>query len=145
METDIVVAYVDNTDKVWLKTYIEYCERTNNRIKIGNLHSSRYEDIGLINYQLKLIEKNMPWIKNIFLLVSNKEQIPQGISDKVKPILHEQFIPLKFLPTFNSTTIEMFLWNIPNLSEHFIYANDDMLPTKPMLETDFFENGNSKY
>ena len=28
------------------------------------------------------------------------------------------------LSNSNSTTIEMFLYNIPNLSEHFIYAND---------------------
>ena len=35
----------------------------------------------------------------------------------------------------------MFLWNIPNLSEYFIYANDDMLPTKGMKPSDFFENG----
>ena len=32
----------------------------------------------------------------------------------------------------------MFLWNIPNLAEEFIYANDDMLPIAPLKETDFF-------
>lgn len=140
----MVVAYVDNTDKVWQRNYIEHCQKTNNRIKIADLHSSRFEDIGLINYQLRLIEKNMPFIKNIFLLVSNIEQVPQGISEKVKVVLHEHFIPQKYLPTFNSTTIEMFLWNIPNLSEYFIYANDDMIPTSLMKETDFFENGKIK-
>ena len=52
--------------------------------KIVNIKGARYEDIGLINYQLKLIEKNMPFINRIFLLVSNKEQVPANISDKVK-------------------------------------------------------------
>ena len=32
----------------------------------------------------------------------------------------------------------MFLWNIPNLSEYFIYANDDMLPTGALKPSDFF-------
>lgn len=138
---DFVVPYIDNKDKVWQKNYIEYCQRTNKRIKIADLHSVRYEDIGLINYQLKLIEKNLPFINRIYLLLSNKEQAPKNLSDKVSIVLHEDFIPYKYLPTFNSTTIEMFLWNIPNLSEFFIYANDDMLPTKPMTMEQFFQNG----
>ena len=141
---DFVIAYVDNQDKVWQKTYIEYCQRTNQRVKIADLHSPRYEDIGLINYQLKLVEKNLPFINRIYLLLSNIEQAPKNLSDKVSIVLHKDFIPYKYLPTFNSTTIEMFLWNIPNLSEYFIYANDDMIPTKPMKESDFFEKGKIK-
>ena len=141
---DFVIAYVDNTDKVWQKNYVEYCQSHNKRIKIADLHSARYEDIGLINYQLKLVEKNLPFVNRIYLLLSNKEQAPKNLSDKVQVVLHEDFIPLRYLPTFNSTTIEMFLWNIPNLGEYFIYANDDMIPTKPMCESDFFENDKVK-
>ena len=141
---DLVIAYVDNTDNVWKQNYVNYCIKISRRDKICELHGERYEDIGLINYQLKLVEKNMPFINKIYLLVSNIEQVPKGISDKVVVVLHDQFIPQKYLPTFNSTTIEMFLWNIPNLSERFIYANDDMLPTKPLKETDFFENDKIK-
>ena len=135
---DLVVAYVDNQDPTWRKTFIDYCIKTNQRVKIGDLHGSRFEDIGLINYQLRLANKNMPWLDNIYLLLSNIEQAPKNLPSNVKVVLHKDFIPRQFLPTFNSTTIEMFLWNIPNLQEHFIYANDDMLPCKPMLPNDFF-------
>ena len=143
MTIDLVVPYVDNNDIVWQQTYIQYFLKKDYK-QIAALRSRRYEDIGLINYQLKLIEKNMPFINNIFLLVSNIEQVPQGISDKVKVVLHKDFIPQKYLPTFNSTTIEMFLHNIEGLSEYFIYANDDMLPIRPMEEEDFFHNGKIK-
>lgn len=137
---DMVIPYVNNQDKVWFNKFKDYCIRIGNPSKIVNIKGARYEDIGLINYQLKLIEKNMPFINRIFLLVSNKEQVPANISDKVKVVLHEQFIDYRYLPTFNSTTIEMFLWNIKGLSEYFIYANDDMLPLKPMTADDFFTN-----
>ena len=42
----------------------------------------------------------------------------------------------EFLPTFNSTTIETMPHYIPNLSEHFIYFNDDMFLIKPTKISD---------
>ena len=138
---DMVIPYVDNTDKVWLKIYNEYCIRNNLREKIIDIRSDRYEDnVKLINYQLKLINKHMPWVNKIYLLLMNKEQAPKDLPNNVEIVYHARFIPQEYLPTFNSTTIEMFLWNIPNLSEYFIYANDDMLPFKDLKLNDFFDN-----
>ena len=57
---------------------------------------------------------------------------------KVRIITHEQIIPRKFLPTFNSSVIELFLHKIPGLSEHFIYVNDDFYAWSPMTQNDFF-------
>ena len=142
---DLVIPYVDNTDKVWQQCFMDYCKAHNLMNKVADLHTDRYEDIGLINYQLKLVNKNMPWVNKIFLLLMNREQAPKNLPSNVEIIYHARFIPQRFLPTFNSTTIEMFLWNIPNLSEYFIYANDDMIPMKPLKPTDFFtENGKIK-
>ena len=45
-------------------------------------------------------------------------------------------MPQQCLPTFNSTTIEMFLPKIPDLAEHFIYGNDDMYPMAPSQPSD---------
>lgn len=143
---DMVIPFVDNTDEVWRKIYIDYCKRFNLRNKIVDITTCRYKDnVRLIDYQLKLINKNMPWVNTIFLLLMNREQAPKDLPSNVKIVYHGAFIPQKFLPTFNSTTIEMFLWNIKGLSEHFIYANDDMLPIKPLKPTDFFtEEGKVK-
>ena len=144
IKIDIVIPYVDNTDKVWQKIYNDFCFKNNLREKIIDIHTDRYEDIGLINYQLKLINKHLPWVNKIYLLLMNKEQAPKDLPSNVEIVYHARFIPQKYLPTFNSTTIEMFLWNIPNLSEYFIYANDDMLPFKDLKPSDFFENGKIK-
>ena len=139
---DLVIPYVDNKDKVWQKIFVDYCIRNNLREKIVDMRTDRYEDIGLINYQLKLINKYMPWVNKIYLLLMNKEQAPKDLPSNVQIVYHGAFIPQKFLPTFNSTTIEMFLWNIKDLSEHFIYANDDMLPFKNLKPSDFFTEDN---
>ena len=54
-------------------------------------------------------------------------------------------MPESILPTFNSSTIEMFISKIEGLSEHFIYANDDMYPIASMRKSDFFaEDGRPK-
>ena len=144
MVIDFVIAYVDNTDIVWRKKYIDYCTKNRLQEKIVELSGNRYGGINFINWQIKLVNKNMPWVNKIYLLLSNIEQKPKDLPNNVEIVLHEDFIPYAFLPTFNSTTIEMFLWNIKGLSEHFIYANDDMLPIKPLKPSDFFEEDKIK-
>ena len=136
---DMVIPTVDNTDQVWRKAFIDYCRFNGLQNRIADIQCDRYDDkLKLINYQLKLINKNMPFIRNIYLLLMNREQAPKDLPSNVKIVYHAQFIPQKHLPTFNSTTIEMFLWNIKDLGEYFIYANDDMLPMKQLKESDFF-------
>lgn len=142
---DFVIAYVNNQDLVWRKSFIDYCSKHRLNEKIVELLGSRYGGITFIYDQIKLVNKNMTWINKIYLLLSNIEQIDKSkLPDNVIIVLHEQFIPYIYRPTFNSCTIEMFLWNIPNLSEYFIYANDDMLPTGKLEPTDFFDKGKIK-
>ena len=142
---DFVVPFVDSNDEVWRKAFLDYCKYNNLQNKIADMQTDRYVDkLKLINYQLKLVNKHMPFIRNIYLLLMNKEQAPKDLPSNVKIVYHAQFIPQRFLPTFNSTTIEMFLWNIKDLGEYFIYANDDMLPFKSLTENDFFKDGKIK-
>ena len=137
---DLVIAYVNNKDTVWRDTFVKYCQKNNAREKIVSMLGSRFGGIDFLDYHLRLANKNMPWINKIYLLISNIEQVDKSkLPPNVEIVLHKDFIWNEYLPTFNSCTIEMFLWNIPNLSEHFIYANDDMLPTKLMKQSDFFD------
>ena len=145
MEIDMVIAYVNNQDAVWRKNYIDFCKKHNLNKKIVDLVGARYGGIDFLQYQLKLVNKNMPWLHKIYLLLSNEEQVIKSLlPSNVEIVLHKNFINFNHLPTFNSTTIEMFLWNIPNLSEHFIYANDDMLPIGKLEPSDFFDEETNK-
>lgn len=47
-------------------------------------------------------------------------------------------MPQKSIPCFNSTVIEYFLPFIPNLSEKFLYGNDDTFFGNETKPEDFF-------
>lgn len=134
---DAVITYVDNTESVWQNTYLQYQQTT---------ESPRFRTWDNLKYWFRAIETNMKFINKIHIVVSNIEQIPYWLNtDIVHVVLHKDIIPEKYLPTFNSTTIEMFLHNIEGLSENFLYFNDDMFPLKISNEIDFFENNLPKY
>ena len=136
---DLVIPYVNNNDLVWRKNYVDFCGKNRLQEKIVEMLGAMYGGLTFIYDQLKLAKKNMPWINKIYLLLSNEEQVIHSLlPPNVVCVYHNEFIPGQFLPTFNSTTIEMFLWNIKGLSEKFIYANDDMLPTGALKPSDFF-------
>lgn len=144
-EVDLVIPFVNNREKVWLRTYNEYCNKNKGKICTDS-NSVRFDDIVFFKFMLMGVKKFMPFIRKVHLIVSNIEQVPPYIDkEKTNIVLHKDIIPSKFLPTFNSTTIEMFIHNIPDLAEHFIYSNDDMYPIGKLTKEDFFtEDGKIK-
>ena len=136
MDIDVVIAYVNMDDQEWLKKYYWYCYDH----PIG---PHRYRDYGTLRYVLRGIETHMKFIRNIYLVVATEAQIPGWLNQdsKIKIVYHKDFIPEKYLPTFNCNVIEAYMHRIPGLAEHFIYINDDMIPTNDMTEDDFFIEG----
>lgn len=138
---DFVFPYVNPKDPIWQKKY-EYCSGKND-------YSSnvRFRDFSMLKYIFRSIDLYAPYIHNVFLLVADENQVPSFLRKKyyrLKIITHDQFIPKEYLPTFNSNTIEMFLPFIPELSEHFIYSNDDFLFLNPTTYLDFFDISGQK-
>ena len=131
---DIVITYVNGLDTFWQKQYQENAG--------APLWVERFRDWGTLKYIFRGIEVHMPFIKNVFLVVSSKSQVPSWLNtDNVKIVLHSDFIPQEFLPTFNCNTIESFMPFIPELGEEFIYFNDDCFPIGDCKATDFFVDG----
>ena len=50
-------------------------------------------------------------------------------------------LSLRNISSFNSSVIEHFIQNIPNLSEHFLFSNDDMFLNADVAPDFFFQNG----
>ena len=137
---DLVVPYVDSSDKNWQALFNKYNPHLNkNDVDAKN----RFRGQGdFFRYFFRCIDKNLPWINRVHLLVQSESQVPSWLDKtKVHVVLHEDFIPKEYLPIFNSGTIEMFLQNIPELEEHFIYTNDDIYALKPLLPENFFKDG----
>ena len=96
---------------------------------------------------LRCIDKFCPFVRTLFLVVQTRDQVPDYVkeSSRLKIIEHKDIIPEELLPTFNSSTIELHIHKIPDLSEHFIYINDDMYPLNYLTMSDFFtEDGKPK-
>lgn len=64
---------------------------------------------------------------------------------KISIVTHKEIMPADALPTFNSNAIEACIPNIPNLSEHFLYANDDMFISGSVEEDFFFASDGRPY
>ena len=137
---DLVVPYVDSSDENWQVLFDKYNseERELEAVNARNRFRGQGE---FFRFFFRGVSKFMPWIRKVFLIVQSESQVPYWIDrSKVQIVYHKDFIPEQYLPTFNSTAIEMFLWKIPGLSERFIYANDDMFVTKPLTKDNFFYN-----
>jgi len=145
---DAVITWVNGNDKNWQEKINAYSESKINFSSEN--HLKRYNSIGEIDIAIKSIIKFAPFIKNIFLVTDN--QSPESF-DSLKSLAQKKGITLKlvdhktifkgfeeYLPTFNSPSIETMLFNIPNLSEHFIMFNDDTFIMRKVSIKDFFIN-----
>lgn len=143
---DIVYTYVDGSDSNWLqkKSLAEqkYFGKTTSAS-----NSARFMDNQEIKYSLRSIEKFAPWVNKIFIVTDN--QIPDWLNinnAKLQIIDHKEiFSKEEYLPNFNAKAIETQIHHIKDLSEHFIYFNDDMFLGRNTSPEDFFDkDGNPK-
>lgn len=134
---DFVITWVDGADSAWRKEKSRY---TGEEDKASDEREERYRDYGLLKYWFRGVEKYAPWVNKIYFVTWG--HIPSWLDtnhEKLVIVNHKDMIPDEYLPTFNSNAIEMFLHRIPELSEQFVYFNDDVFPIAPLKPTDFFE------
>ena len=133
---DIVITYVNGNDPVWQKDYEKFTKVP--------VMEKRFRDWGTLQYLLRGIEKHMPFIRKVFLVVSHRSQIPEWVDESnLDVVLHEDFVPEEYLPTFNCNTLEMNLHRIKGLDEQYLYFNDDLFPVRDCKPGDFYRDGKS--
>ena len=140
-EIDIVIPWVDGSDPEWQKLKQAYSGNiTDDSIELNK--ESRYRDWDTLKYSFRSIELYGQWVRHVFFVTCG--QIPKWLNTqhpKLKLVNHEDYIPKQYLPTFSSHTIELNLHRIKDLSEYFVYFNDDFFLTAPTKPEDFFING----
>lgn len=136
---DAVITYVNGLDPVWQEQYA----RT---VGLETLMKKRFRDWGTLKYLLRGIQEHMPFVENVYLIVSGRSQVPEWADESnLHIVLHEDIIPEEFLPVFNSTAIETYMYRIPGLAEEFIYFNDDFFPVMDCCPEDFFQDGKAVF
>ncbi|WP_050497726.1 Stealth CR1 domain-containing protein [Oenococcus oeni] len=134
---DFVITWVDGSDKKWQNKKLEYIDLIKDR-KQNQIN--RYRDYGLLKNWFERIWEYAPWVRKVFLVTDNQAPKWAYKNDRIVIVDHNDFIPKKYLPTFNSNSIEMNIWRIGDLSEHFVLFNDDMYVTKNVYREDFFNS-----
>ncbi|MDA7777986.1 Stealth CR1 domain-containing protein [Flavobacteriaceae bacterium] len=135
MQIDLVYLWVDGSDPKWLHKKQQFIEK-----KINT--TGRFQDNGELKYSLRSVEKHLPWIRKIFIVTD--EQTPSFLDathPKIEIVHHAQIMPKDILPTFNTSLMEYFIYRIPDLSEHFLYANDDTFVQADLSPSFFFKAG----
>ena len=136
---DFVITWVDGNDPDWRKVRDHYAALEHKDVDNSIV---RYRDWETLKYWFRGVEKFAPWVNNIFFVTYG--HLPSWLDTshpKLKVVKHEDFIPAKYLPTFNSNVIEFYLHKIKGLSDRFVYFNDDMLILDTIKPTRFFRNG----
>lgn len=134
---DFIVTWVDGNDPEWRKQKEKY-----QIAEFGDAKESRYRDWGTLQYWFRGVEKFAPWVNKVFFVTCG--HLPSWLNvdnPKLRIVKHNEYIPKEYLPTFSSRPIDMNFHRIKELSEHFVYFNDDMFLMQPTKREDFFKNG----
>lgn len=135
---DFVIPWVDGSDLLWRKEK-NRCLGTEDE---ENATDNRFRDWNLLRYWFRGVEECTPWVNKIYFITYG--HLPEWLNvenEKLVIVNHKDYIPQKYLPTFSSHPIELNIFRIKNLSEHFVYFNDDMFLLKRMTPEQFFVKG----
>lgn len=133
---DLVYLWVNGNDLKWIAKRNACIGEPS---KAEENCKERYVDNDELKFSLRSVEKYAPWIRKIFIVTDS--QTPEWLETshpKIQIVDHTEILPTECLPCFNSVVIEHHLHRIPGLSEHFLYANDDMYINKPVTPETFF-------
>ena len=147
---DVVIPWVNGNDskhKKKINSYLNYKDIA----RIPGAHSTRFVSVNEIKYCILSIFKFASFVRNIFIVTDSQnpnieKYIKNSFPDRLNSIRivdHKEIFDgfEQFLPTFNSRTIDRFLWRIKGLSDHYVYFNDDFFLIRNVKPEDWFRNG----
>lgn len=134
---DFVITWVDGNDEAWRNEKSKYSPTSEDDDR-----KERYRDWDNLQYLFRGIEEYTPWVNKIHFVTYG--HLPKWLNtnnSKLHIVRHEDFIKEDALPLFNVFPIEVNLHRIPEISDRFVYFNDDMFLLKPLNKEVFFKNG----
>ena len=140
MIIDIVYTYVDSTDEAWK---LQKEKDINNTVEASKSDCEcRYNSsLNELLYSIRSLEMFFKDKYNKIYLVTNNGKLPKFFKehDNIIVLLYSELLGNT---TYNSNSIESVLHEIPNLSEYYLYFNDDFMLLKNLNIDDLISNNN---
>lgn len=137
-DVDFVIPWVDGSDPEWIREFNKYVP-DDRQIDARNI---RYRDFGLLKYWFRGVEKFAPWVNKIhFITCGQKPTWLNSENPKLHFVKHSDYIPKDCLPTFSARPINLYIHKISDLTEHFVYFDDDFYLTGKVEKRFFFKKG----
>ena len=141
-DIDFVITWVDGTDPAWLDLKETYSDSGSKNLRQLDSRDVRYRPWDTLKFLFRGIDAFAPWVRKVHFVTWG--HLPSWLdtsNPKLNVVNHGDYIPQKYLPTFSSRTIEFNFHRIPDLAEHFVNFNDDMMIIKPVGPDVFFHDG----
>lgn len=139
-DIDLVFSWVDGAAIEWqrararrMKSYV---------VGEGDDSQARFRQLDELKYALRSVHLYAPWIRNVYIVTDSPR--PEWLAEHPRVTImpsEKFFADPSVLPTHNSQAVESQLHNIPGLSEHFLYSNDDMFFGRAVTPDMFFSPG----
>ncbi|MEP2919100.1 MAG: Stealth CR1 domain-containing protein [Sulfitobacter sp.] len=142
---DAVITWVDGNNPNHRANRARYMAQSGAALGENATNPHRWESSDEITYCLSSIHRHAPWIGTIWIVVDHDPpdlgRLPDALCAKLRIVTHAELFAgyAHVLPTFNSLAIESMLWRIDGLAERFVYFNDDVFLTAPILPEDVFQ------
>lgn len=122
---DLVYLWVNGSDPRWQHDFYTYI-RLDNPDRTFSTGKERFIEHDELRYALRSAYQYVPWIHTIYIVTNG--QVPHWLDinhPQIRIISHKQIMPETALPTFNSYALETRIHLIPNLTNLFLFSNDD--------------------
>lgn len=148
---DVVYTWCDMEDPIFLDKFITQNNFDPRDTKDQGLGKHRYINNQEIKLALISLFKYFNKVNHVYIVTNdqqfNLDFLIEKYKEKVSFIDHSQILPNEYIRenVFSSPLIETFLWNIPNLNEHFLYFNDDMILGNYLNPKHLFDSQNTAF
>lgn len=132
---DAVILWVDGSDPVYAGSLARYVGDEQTR-REDCAAPTRFSNLGEIYRCVRSIRRFAPFIGRIFIVTDAQDPHIEGTTVIDHRVIYRGLE--QYLPIFSSRSIETLIWRIPDLSERFIYFNDDFILRRPCRMDEFF-------
>ncbi|MDC8983282.1 stealth family protein [Mycobacterium marinum] len=139
-DIDLVFSWVDGSDPEFRAR--RAAQMSQHVVGEGDDAEARIRQVDELKYALRSVNMFAPWIRRIFIATDSTP--PPWLAEHPNVTVvraEDHFSDRAALPTYNSHAVESQLHHIPDLSEHFLYSNDDMFFGRPLKASMFFSPG----